>query len=72
MMALIGIEDQGRAELMDDPELKAMTSIAAALTDLDEDTSGRVLRWAAERYGVSLTPNKFSDIVDHFTGLAYL
>jgi hypothetical protein len=39
--------------MMVDPEISAMTVIATAMTDLDEDAQGRVLRWAAERYGVS-------------------
>jgi hypothetical protein len=39
---------------MSDPEIEAMTAVAAALRDLEEDAQGRVLRWAAERYGVTL------------------
>jgi hypothetical protein len=39
---------------MGDPEIEAMAAVAAALADLDEETQGRVLRWAGERYGVSL------------------
>lgn len=39
---------------MSDPEIEAMSSVATALADLDEDQQGRVLRWAAERYGVTL------------------
>lgn len=39
---------------MADPEIDAMSALATALTDLDEDARGRVLRWAAERYGVIL------------------
>lgn len=37
---------------MGDPEIDAMSAVATALADLEEDTQGRVLRWAAERYGV--------------------
>jgi hypothetical protein len=37
-----------------DPEINAMSALATALADLDEDARGRVLRWAAERYGVNL------------------
>jgi hypothetical protein len=39
---------------MGDPEIEAMSAVAAALAGLDEDAQGRVLRWAAERYGVSM------------------
>jgi hypothetical protein len=40
--------------MQSDPELKAMTSIAAALEGLDPDVTRRVLRWAGERYGVKI------------------
>lgn len=39
---------------MGDPEIDAMSALATALGDLGEDARGRVLRWAAERYGVSV------------------
>jgi hypothetical protein len=39
---------------MADPEIDAMSALATALADLEEDARGRVLRWAAERYGVIL------------------
>lgn len=39
---------------MGDREIDAMSSVASALGDLDEDQQGRVLRWAAERYGVTI------------------
>lgn len=39
---------------MGDPEIDAMSAVATALTALEEDQQGRVLRWAAERYGVAL------------------
>lgn len=39
---------------MGDPEIDAMSAVATALADLEEDAQGRVLRWAAERYGVSM------------------
>jgi hypothetical protein len=38
---------------MGDPEIEAMSAVTTALADLDEDAQGRVLRWAAERYGVT-------------------
>lgn len=39
---------------MGDPEVDAMSAVAAALTTLGEDAQGRVLRWAAERYAVNV------------------
>lgn len=39
---------------MGDPEIEAMAAVAAALAGLEEDAQGRVLRWAAERYGISV------------------
>jgi hypothetical protein len=36
--------------MADDPELKAMTAIAGALSGLDEKAATRVLRWAWERF----------------------
>lgn len=37
-----------------DPEIQAMASIAATLTNLDTESQTRVLRWAAAKFGVSL------------------
>jgi hypothetical protein len=43
-----------------DDEIQAMGSIASALNGLEDDTTRvRVLRWAAERYGLS-APNLYS------------
>lgn len=39
---------------MKDPEIEAMTALAEALHALEGDAQGRVLRWAAERFGVPL------------------
>jgi hypothetical protein len=41
-----------------DPEIEAMSQVVAALggSDLDDDARVRVLRWAADRYGVSVAP----------------
>lgn len=39
---------------MRDPEIDAMASVTTALADLDTDARGRVLRWAADRYSVSV------------------
>jgi len=41
-----------------DPEITAMTGVASALTPLDVDARGRVLRWAAERFEVTLQPTR--------------
>lgn len=41
---------------MGDPEIDAMSAVATALTDLEEDARARVLRWAADRYGVVMAP----------------
>lgn len=38
---------------MGDPEIDAMSAVATALANLEEESRGRVLRWAAERYGAS-------------------
>jgi hypothetical protein len=39
---------------MGDPEIDAMSAVATALEDLKEEQRDRILRWAAERYGVTL------------------
>ncbi len=39
---------------MSDPEIEAMSAVTTALAGLEEDARGRVLRWAAERYGISM------------------
>lgn len=43
---------------MGDPEIEAMSAVASALADLDEDAKSRVLRWAAERHGVTLSSDR--------------
>lgn len=40
--------------MTEDPEIKAMGEVRDALEDLGEDARQRVLRWASERYDVSL------------------
>ncbi|WAB82922.1 hypothetical protein OVN20_07310 [Microcella daejeonensis] len=45
-----------------DPEITAMTGVAAALTPLEEDARRRVLRWAAERFDVALTKGRLNGI----------
>jgi hypothetical protein len=37
-----------------DPEIAAIAAVATALTGLEEDARGRVLRWATERYRISV------------------
>ena len=39
-------------------EVKAMQKLAEAVADLDPEATGRVLRWAAERYGVAVPRTK--------------
>jgi len=39
---------------MMDQEIEAMGTVAGAVSPLDEDAQGRVIRWAAERFGVTL------------------
>ncbi len=39
---------------MSDPEIDAMSALANALSDLEDDARSRVLRWAFDRYGMSL------------------
>jgi hypothetical protein len=40
--------------MTEDPEVAAMSSVAEALTDLDDGARTRVIEWAAKRYGVIL------------------
>lgn len=47
---------------MPDPEITAMGALADALSPLEEDAQGRVLRWAAERYGVSLASGRRAQV----------
>jgi hypothetical protein len=42
---------------MADPEIDAMSAVTTALAGLEEEQQDRVLRWAAERYGVTLGEN---------------
>lgn len=37
-----------------DPEVDAMAAVAGALADLESDAQHRILRWAADRYSVTL------------------
>jgi hypothetical protein len=40
---------------MPEAEIEAMAKVAEALADLQEDERGRVLRWASERYGITVS-----------------
>lgn len=40
----------------EDPEIKAMTAIAALLDDMDEEARTRVLVWASQRFAGTTTP----------------
>ncbi|MFF6985435.1 hypothetical protein [Streptomyces sp. NPDC010273] len=37
---------------MSDPEIEAMSAVSSAFSTLEDDARGRVLRWAADKYGV--------------------
>lgn len=45
-----------------DPEITAMTGITAALSPLDGDARRRVLRWAAERFDVTVPRGRATEI----------
>jgi hypothetical protein len=57
------------SEVALDPEIAAMGTISGTLSGLDSDEiRARVLRWAAERYGVSLTVPKPSSLSEQASG----
>ncbi|MFK3836623.1 hypothetical protein [Microbacterium sp. NPDC087868] len=41
-----------------DLEIEAMGTVSKALAGIDEDARGRVIRWVAERYGISVSTAK--------------
>ena len=41
-----------------DPEIEAMSKVADALGSVDETTQQRVIRWAAERFGVVISAGR--------------
>lgn len=43
-----------------DKEISAMQEVVSALTELKEDEQARVLRWAADRFGITLGPQPSS------------
>lgn len=46
---------------MADQEVEAMAAVAHALGELEQDAQGRVLRWAAERFGVKVSMRPAGD-----------
>jgi hypothetical protein len=54
-MSAVLKKDPSKETPMPDPEIEAMSSIADALSALEDgDARARVLRWAGEKYGVTL------------------
>jgi hypothetical protein len=51
-----------------DPELDAMSAVSGALSSLDSDVQGRVLRWAAERFGIRQAPSNGGQGLDAGVG----
>jgi hypothetical protein len=49
------------ANMAVDLELEAMAKVGGALTDLDEKAAARVIRWAADKFGVPLIPEHSTD-----------
>jgi hypothetical protein len=43
---------------MSDPEIEAMSTIATALAELEQDARERVLRWAGARYDVTIVADE--------------
>lgn len=44
-----------------DAEIDAMSRVSSALSPLEEEARGRVLRWASERFGVAIGSDRRSD-----------
>lgn len=44
-----------REGTMEDPEIEAMSTVSNALSTLEAEQRDRVMRWAAERYGITLS-----------------
>lgn len=49
---------------MSDPEIEAMSAIAGSLQQLSPEAQGRVLRWAAERFEVTLRSQRIQKNID--------
>lgn len=49
---------------MPDAEIEAISKVAEALADLDDEARGRVLRWAAERFDVVISAPRKRGQVD--------
>ena len=52
----------------EDRELQAMQSLSRALAPLDENERGRVLTWAASRFGVTITRPRAANAVEEDEG----
>ena len=50
---------------MADPEVDAMSGVADAMSGIDDDARSRVLRWAAEKYGVAVPHSMRNDAAAH-------
>ena len=46
--------------MSEDPEIAAMSKVAAALASLDDEARARVIDWTAKKYGVTLAANRSS------------
>ncbi|MGW3112730.1 hypothetical protein [Streptomyces sp. NPDC001091] len=56
---------------MSDPEIEAMSSVSSAFSALEDEARARVLRWAADKYGVlSGLTAKPGNQIDHSTAAA--
>ena len=50
------VESKEGVAMGEDPEIRAMASVADILSNLDGEAVHRILRWAAQRFNVSLEP----------------
>ena len=53
ILSQLSLEHIMRTGVMPDTELEAMSAVHDALSPLDEDARGRVLRWAADKYAIA-------------------
>jgi hypothetical protein len=53
--------------MAEDPEISAMSKVSAALAGIDDEARGRVIDWAAKKYGVVL--NSFPRLKGHGEGV---
>ena len=50
------VESKEDFAMSEDPEIRAMASVADIPSNLDGDAVQRILRWAAQRFNISLEP----------------